>query len=248
MLGYAEFCVPGKKLEERLQILEGHGLWLEMICRKDRDLGPLDSFKVEVRSVQAYLLHHLSLLSRDKAIQKAAINHVEDAIKLAGKAGAGYVVTVPTYGFSYVKNPLDRCVEVFRGLSSSASEHGVDILIEALGPKRTSFLPSLREVDKLVKAIDRRNIGLLADTRHIFDSEGDVVKTLKEFKKDVVELHLKDTGSRPPGKGELDFKEILDVCRGPLLCLEYRSNLKEDFEETLRYLRGTGYARNARKP
>jgi sugar phosphate isomerase/epimerase len=237
MLGCVEFCVPGGSLEEKLDLLEAHNLWLEMICTGERNIELLNSFNVEVKSVQAYLLHDLSLLSKDRGIRRAAIDHVKQSIVLARKTGAKYVVSVPTYRAELISNPFKECVRTFKELLDFASDYEVNILIESLSPKRTSFLPSLQQVDRLVRAVNRENTGLLADTCHIFDSNQDVVETLSEFQERLTEIHLKDSDSKPPGKGSLDFDKILEVCRGSMLCIEYSSPaLERDFEDSLKYL------------
>ncbi len=237
MLGCAEFCIPGKNLEEKLEVAKKRNLWVELVNYKKRDLNVLSSFNVEIKSVQAYLLHSLSLLSKNAAIQKAALTHVKDTIKMASNVGAENVATVPTYGFEHAAQPHKKCIEIFRELSNHALACDVKLLIEALSQKRTSFLPSLAEVGKLVKNIDRENVHLMADTCHIYDSGEDAAVVLGKFSSEIIELHLKDSGSKPPGKGVLDFKEILKKCKNSLHCLEYKSkNLEKDLEDALKFI------------
>lgn len=237
MLGCAEFCLPGKNLKEKLEAAGKCALWMELVNDREKDLSVLDSFSVEIKSVQAYLLHDLSLLSKNAAVQKAALNHVKDTIEMAGRVGVKNVLTVPTYGFEYAALAYKKCVEIFRELSNYALDCDVKILIEALSQKRTSFLPSLAEVRKLVKAIDRENICLAADTCHIYDSGENVAETLKKFRNEIVELHLKDSDSLPPCKGKINFKKILKICKDSLLCLEYKSkNLEKDLEDSLKFI------------
>ncbi|MDI6654581.1 MAG: sugar phosphate isomerase/epimerase family protein [Candidatus Hydrothermarchaeota archaeon] len=237
MLGCAEFCLPGKNLKERLEAARKHNLWVELVNNGKRDLSILSSFDTEIKSVQAYLLHDLSLLSKNAAIRKAALRHVKDTIEIAGKIEAGNVLTVPTYGFEYVAWPYKKCIEIFRELSNFALDFDVRILIEALSRKRTSLLPSLAETRGLVKAINRKNVCLMADTCHIYDSGENVAKMLKKFSSEIVELHLRDSESLPPGKGKLNFKKILRICKNSLLCLEYKSGSEKDLEDSLKYLK-----------
>jgi sugar phosphate isomerase/epimerase len=235
MLGCAEFCLPGKNLEEKLDAAKKHDLWVELINDKKRDLCILSSFDVKIKSVQAYLLHDLSLLSKNAAIRKAALTHVKDTIEIASKVGAENVLTVATYGNAAL--PYKKCIEIFRELSNYALGYDAKILIEALGKKRTSFLPSLSEVSKLVENIDRESVCLAADTCHIYDSGKEVAEALEKFGSEIIELHLKDSDSKPPGKGALDFKKILKICKSSLRCLEYKSkNLEKDLEDSLEFI------------
>lgn len=237
MLGCAEFCLPGKNLEKKLEAARKHNLWVELVNDKKKDLSVLNSFNVKVKSVQAYLLHDLSLLSRNPTIQKAALKHVKDTIEIASRVGAENVATVPAYGYEHITQPYKKCVEIFRELSNYALDYNIKILIEALSKKRTSFLPSLAEVRKLVKAIDRENVCLAADTCHIYDSGENVADVLKKFRDEILELHLKDSDSLPPGRGKINFKKILKICKNSLLCLEYKSDSKKDLEDSLKHLK-----------
>ncbi|MBI5254077.1 MAG: sugar phosphate isomerase/epimerase [Euryarchaeota archaeon] len=243
MLGCVEFCLPGRNLGEKLEAARKHALWVELVNDKKKDLSILNSSSVEIKSVQAYLLHDLSLLSKNAAAKKAALTHVKDTIEMAGRVGAENVLTVPTYGFEYVALPYKKCIKIFRELSNYALDCDVKILIEALSKKRTSFLPSLAEVNELVKAIDRENVRLAADTCHIYDSlllcSGEsATEVLKKFRDEIVELHLKDSDSLPPGKGKINFKKILKISKNSLLCLEYKGkNLERDLEDSLEHLK-----------
>ncbi len=237
-LGCAELCLGGK-LEEKLDVLEGLGLWLELANTEPRDLSPLDSYDVEVKTVQAYRLHELHWLSKKKEMREAAYAHVLDTVRLAEKVGAQYVLTVPTYGFDLLKKPRGECIENYRRISE---ETDLTILIEALSPRQTNFLPSLPAAAELVEETARDNVGLAADTWHIEESGDDVAETLRGLGEVIIELHLRDTDSKPPGKGRMDFKEILSASSSPFFCLEFKTGTKEGLMGTYRHLKTLGLA------
>lgn len=228
-LGCAEFTVPGETLAEKLEVLESRGLWLELVNdgRVAERLGEireaLASFKVEVRSVQAYLQHKLSPLSSRAQERKAAIRHLEESIQIASAVGAQNVVAVLTYGSPGVGNPREASIKVFKRLGELGANLGVIISIEALGRPRTSFLPSVAEVCKLVGEMGSSHIRAMADTAHMHENGDEVVETLRNYLEDLEEIHLRDTESRPPGAGEIDFHQVLEAMRGfkGLACLEY---------------------------
>lgn len=236
-LGIAEFCLPGRTLKEKLAEAEKRRLWMELANRRRRDLSTIDSFGVRIVTVQAYCLHDLSLISKSAARRKAARKHMEETIETARSVGAKYALAVPSYGFDFISKPFEIAIEIFRGICDYALERGIVILIEALSPKRTSFLPSLEQVNYFLNAVDRENAALAADTCHVYDSGEEVVETLKKFKKKVVELHLKDGENKPPGKGSINFKGIVEVCRKSQFCLEYKSkNPKRDLKDSLKFI------------
>jgi len=236
LLGAVDFVLGGRAVEEVLGIFEELGLWLELA---KFDIAPevLESYQVEVRSVQAYELHRLSLTSPHREERIAALRHVKERIELAGRVGAHRVVTVPAYGYSHATKAREICVRAFRELGEHASEHGVDIAIEALSPKRTSFLPRLRDVVALVWEISRENVQAMADTMHLHDAGEDVAEVLAHYGDEIAELHLKDTGSLPPGNGEINFERVFSHKLKAELCLEYSGRSEEELREAVGFIK-----------
>jgi sugar phosphate isomerase/epimerase len=79
----------------------------------------------------------------------------------------------------------------------------------------------------------------MADTMQVYNSGEDVYATLERYAQRLKEVQLRDTGSRLPGKGELDFEKIAEICRGIPLCLEYTpENVEEDFKWAVGYMKG----------
>ena len=244
-LGCAEFAVPGDTLENKLKILESHGMWLELVNdgfdekRLKNILEVLPSFNTPVMSVQAFLLHDLRMLSAKDEDQKVAVRHVEETIKIASKVGAQNVVAVATYGEPTVKNPMKKCIDIFKRFGKLGAELDVTISIEALGRDRTTFLPSVSEVHRLACSVDSDYVRPMADTMHIHANGEDVAETIREYATEIAELHLRDTNSTPPGQGGIDFNPVLKVVREKfrgLTCLEYRPSLdsRADFIRALK--------------
>jgi len=239
-LGCAEFAVPGGTLGEKLKMLEPRGMWLELVndgltdCRLREISGTLPSFNVPVRSVQANLLRYLRLLGAREKDREIAVRHVEETMELASRVGAQNVVTVATYGKPTVKNPVEKCINTFKHLGRLGAELGVTVSIEALGKNRTEFLPSMSEVCSLVRRVGSDHVRPMADTMHIHDNGEDVVEVLRVYASELVELQLRDTDSKPPGQGIIDFASVLRIARERfrgLTCLEYvpSSDPRADF-------------------
>jgi sugar phosphate isomerase/epimerase len=238
-LGIAEFSAPGKSPSEKLRALEERGLWLELVndgiawkLARWRELLP--SFRVYVRSVQAYLQHDLSLFSRSLAERRAAFNHVKQSIELAAKFGGEGVVTVVCYGKPQVADPWKEAVRVFKELSKVAEDVRITVSVEPLDRKRTEFLHSYSEVRKFVEQVASERVKLMLDTGHLWEDGEDPARVVRELGEELSELHLKDSGGLAPGRGELNFHKLAEICkeiRG-LKCLEYKpsSSPEEDLE------------------
>ena len=234
VLGCVEFAVPGDTLEDKLRVLESHEMWLELVNdgfdekRLKNILEILPNFNTSIESVQAYLQHDLRMLSVKDKDRKAAVHHVEETIKIASAVGAQNVVAVVTYGKPTIKNPREKCIKIFRHFGKLGAEFNVVISIEPLGGNRTTFLPSISEVYGLAKDVGSEHVRLMADTMHIHANGENVAETIGEYAAEIMELQLRDTDSRPPGQGSIDFGPVLKVVREKfrgLTCLEYQPGL-----------------------
>jgi sugar phosphate isomerase/epimerase len=170
-------------------------------------------------------LHELQLLGAGEGERKAAVRHVEETVEMASEVGAKNVVTTLAYGQPAVKNPREKCVELYRHFGELGERFNVVVSIEPLGRDRTNFLPGVSEVHRLVRDVDSPNVRLMADTMHIHANGEDVAEVVAEYASEMMELQLRDTGSRPPGQGEIHFAPVLKAVREKfkgLLCLEYQ--------------------------
>jgi len=243
-LGCTEFAVPGDTLEDKLRVLESHEMWLELVNdgidekRLKKILETLSNFNTSIESVQAYLQHDLWMLSAKDRDRKAAVRHMEETIKIASAVGAQNVVAVVTYGKPTIKNPRGKCIKIFRHFGKLGAEFNVVISIEPLGRNRTIFLPSVSEVCSLVHDVGSDHVRLMADTMHIHANGENVAETIGKYATEIMELQLRDTNSRPPGQGSIDFGPVLKVAREKfrgLTCLEYQPGLdsQADFARAL---------------
>jgi sugar phosphate isomerase/epimerase len=233
ILGCVEFSVPGRTLEDKLEVLELHELWLELVndgLTKERTkeiFETIPNFNVPVKSVQANLLRDLNPLGKSKKDREIAVRHVEETMRLASRLDANNVVTVATYSNPLAKDPIEKCIDNYIKLSKLGTELGVAVAIESLGKNRTTFLPSVDEVCKLVEAVGSEYVRPMADTMHISDNGENVAKVVGKHARELAELQLRDTGSKPPGRGSIDFRSVLEAIKGKftgLACLEYHTS------------------------
>ncbi len=244
-LGCVEPAVPGANLREKLSVLESRVMWLELVNDEKKKLGEiintLQSFNAPIWSVQAYRLHSLNMLSDNDGERKAAVRHAEETIRMASAVGAKNAVTTIVYGEPLTKTPLKRCLETYKKLGKLGEKLNITVSIEPLGKNRTSFLPSVSDVYRLVSDLDSRNLRLMADTMHIHDNEEDVAEVIKDHINDISELQLRDTDSRPPGQGSIEFGPIMKIVKekfNGLICLEYKpgSDIIEDFNSGSKFV------------
>ncbi len=241
-LGIAEFSLPGQGLEEKLQTAEHKRLWIEVAndgvpwkCWRWKSLLP--SYRVRVRSVQAFLQHRLSLLSKSEVERKAALNHVIQTIEFASLVSAKHVVVVLCYGKPEVEDADEQSVRALGEMAKVAEDAGITLGLEPLDHARTNYRPTTEAVWEIVKLVNNDHLKLMIDTGHAWNNGENVVEILERFRDVVSEIHLKDSESKAPGLGALDFEPIVNVCANAkgLKCLEYcpRSNPTAELEKAL---------------
>jgi sugar phosphate isomerase/epimerase len=157
-------------------------------------------------------------------------------------------VAVAAYGKPTVKNPREKCIKIFRHFGKLGAEFNVVISIEPLGRDRTTFLPSVSEVCSLIHDVDSDYVRMMTDTMHIHANGENVVETIRKYATEIMELQLRDTNSRPPGLGGIDFGSVLKVVREKfkgLICLEYQpsSDPYADFANALEAVKTISAAR-----
>ncbi len=216
-------------MDDKLGILESRRMWLELVNdgkRRAEDILKVQrNFDVPIKSVQAYLQHELDMLGADAGEREAAVRHVEETIKLAASVGAQNVVLVIAYGEPGVSNPKRRCIELLKRFGKLGEETGVTVSAEPLGRLKTTFLPGAFEVLQLVREVRSEFVRLMIDTMHVHSNGQDPAEVIEELPPEISEIQLRDTDSKPPGQGSIDFAPLLKVVREKfkgLLCLEYR--------------------------
>lgn len=242
-IGCAEFAVPGDTLEEKLRTLESHGMWLELVNDGKRQvediLGAQSSFSVPIKSVQAYLQHEMNMLSADTQESEAAVSYVEETIRAASALGAQNVVVIITYGEPKIEEPKKKSVELFKRFGKLAEDVGVTVSAEPLGQSKTTFIPSATDVLQLVREVNSSRVQLMIDTMHVHSTGQNPSEVIKESTSEISEIQLRDTNSKPPGRGTIDFTSIMNVIHRKfegLLCLEYHpsSDPRKDLESALK--------------
>ena len=76
-------------------------------------------------------------------------------------------------------------------------------------------------------------MGLAADTWHIQESDPEIV----DDDLDVIELHLRDTDSTPPGQGTINFKKIIRALSPQMLCFEFHAATNLDLIAAHEYIK-----------
>lgn len=229
-LSLASFSLPGSTWEERLAAASRAGVGVELALQ-DHPPTPTSLLEsVRIETVQARGLRSCSLVHRDENVRRRARKQVQAAIGVAKRLGASKVLTVVSYGHEHLADSLGHAVDLFRKLALLAEPDGIELLIEPLSPRRTSCLATPRDVARLIEKSRQPNLAMLVDTLHTLETGLLPQDVLAEFGDLIGEVHLRDTGSRPPGQGKLDWPPIYELLREKpdrVLCVETAAPLNE---------------------
>lgn len=179
---------------------------------------------------QAYVDEGISLSDDNEDVRTGAIERLKKQVALA-KVFNSHVILGLIIGnigsrpeererkFSYVKHSL---IEV----SGFAAKDNVNIIIEPLNRYERDVFNTAGEVTGLIEDGACPALGLLLDTFHMNIEETDICGTIRASASSVKHVHLADSNRLSPGKGHLDFNEII----GTLKDINYNGYLS--FEHT----------------
>jgi 2-keto-myo-inositol isomerase len=207
-----------------------------------------DLIEIWAKKMEAYLSDHalddVRKLLEEARIRPLAINSVEFITfnsswektntmnlisryaEMADRLDCPYVVLVPSPRPDGVtdKEVRDESVRVLREISDRFKNHKVRFAFEFLGFRWCS-VSTLEEDDSIVRAVNRKNIGMVLDTFHFY-AGGSSVNTIRNVDQEKIFIfHINDAEKLPreqlqdahrlyPGEGVIPLEEIVSGLKG----------------------------------
>lgn len=175
--------------------------------------------KIEASNLDLCSIHHIypseiKLLSTDKNERKIAIDYTKTLIKLAVDIGCKIVVAGG--GLSRKRPPdvsFDRAwnwlCEIFSHSADYAEKSGIIIAIEPLNRYETNMITNTQEGLKLIDHIGSPAIQIMYDTYQMNIEDASFRHSIKKARGKIAHVHVADNNRLAPGRGHIDFKEIL---------------------------------------
>lgn len=184
-------------LRQRKAVLEKTGLKPVSVC---------GTFSMENRA-----FNH-----SDASMQKQAVIYGRKLVDMASYMGTDKVLLVPsmvnrlTY-FTDRQTDWAHAAESVREVAEYAKENGIKIMLECVNKYEVNLVYSLQDGIKLANDIGTGNIGLTADTFHMQLEEKDgIAGAIRKYGKGhILHQHLGDNNREVPGKGCMDWNDIL---------------------------------------
>lgn len=214
----------------------------------------LTKFKLEVSAVGtglAFKEEKLSLSSPSKDIRRSAINRVKKHIEFAKEFNAQVIIGLirgKVDGLSedtpLWKRFYGNLLESTKRLCEYAAKKNTLLTLEPINRYETSFLNNIDQTLEFMARVRCANLKILLDTFHMNIEESAFLKPIMKVKKYISHVHFADSNRCYPGKGHIDFNEIVkalanigynDYVSGEIM-------LKPDFNKS-----ALGFITNVRK-
>ena len=104
---------------------------------------------------------------------------------------------------------MENAVDGFRRLCDYAAERNVRVALETAAYVFMSFINTCAEGETLIHAVDRPNFGLMMDIFHMYVEERDLLRSITEYGRYNLHVHLADNNRMYPGACGMDFRRII---------------------------------------
>lgn len=199
---------------------DGVELWAYQL---DHEGGEGEAVAERARALGSRLTLHmlswdLNPASQIEAIRTASLEALHHSVDLGARLGVPLVVMHP----GRVTVPHDeggvywpRLVAAVREIADHAAGSGITVGIEHMEARQAEFIVTSQEANRLLREVDRPNVGTVLDVAHIPWGE-DEVAFLGALER-VVHVHLSDADESrlhlPLGQGGRDLVRILRALR-----------------------------------
>lgn len=163
-----------------------------------------------------YVIDKLSFTSSDENVREKALQRILDHIDVAGKLGAKVIIgsmrgTIPKKSEfkkyeKYAFECIQKCIE-------KAEQKRVTLVMEAINRYETNFINTAVQGLEFISQFNTEYIKLHLDTFHMNIEEEDMAKSIKMAGSYLGHMHFADSNRWYPGKGHIDFKEIIKALK-----------------------------------
>jgi sugar phosphate isomerase/epimerase len=108
---------------------------------------------------------------------------------------------------------MKYAAEVFKPCLEHASENGITLAFEPLGPKETDFLNTAADGCELIQRINHPNFALHLDVKAMSSESTPIPDIIKTCARHLAHFHANDPNLLGPGMGEVKYEPIIQALR-----------------------------------
>lgn len=154
--------------------------------------------------------------SDDSAIREKAKKQFSGLMDVAAEFGAdinigrlrGFISEEQTF-----KQAENNFIECLLPLADRAKELGIKILIEPVNRYEINYINSCTDGVSLLDKLELPEVKLMPDVFHMNIEDVNIADTLKRYKDYIGYVHFADNTRFAPGKGHLNFPEIINALK-----------------------------------
>jgi 5-keto-L-gluconate epimerase len=159
-------------------------------------------------------LSGLSKAERDNVINHhcriAQIAAELDSPLIVAGGGAARALPVETAGeIEAGRNHRTEFLALLGEVRDICSTYGITIALEPLNRYETNFINTIGDAAELCEELGGTGVGLIGDTFHMNIEETRFFESIVKRKQHLVHIHATDSNRLEPGKGHIDFSEII---------------------------------------
>jgi sugar phosphate isomerase/epimerase len=191
-----------------LFLLNPSSIRADWLNRKRKEYG------LEVSAVGTGLLYTrlgLSFSSPDSEVRRKAVEKFKEYIDLSSKLSAPVIVGSVRGRCEKKHEGLKHFRECLQECQTYAEEHSTLLLLEPMNRYETNLINTVEQAIDFVQ--DLKDFKILADTFHMNIEEVSLSQALLRAGERLHHLHLADSNRLAPGRGHLNFQEILCTLR-----------------------------------
>ncbi|MGQ9623007.1 MAG: sugar phosphate isomerase/epimerase family protein [Candidatus Caldatribacteriaceae bacterium] len=187
-------------------------------------------YSIEAGSICNIWRKDRDFTSKDPAVRANAKEYTKKTIDMASCVGAKVVIVAPTANMRVVRElpPEEEwkfTVEGIRECGEYAEKKGVTLVIEPWNRFETYLINRLSQAIKLAQDVGLPNVKVMGDLFHMNIEEANIPQAILDAGDWLVHMHVADNQRDLPGKGHLDWREIVGALKAigfqGYLVLEY---------------------------
>lgn len=134
--------------------------------------------------------------------------------------------------------------EVFTPALAPASEHGVTLAFEPLGPEETDFMNTVAESMELVRRMGHPNFQLNLDVKAMSAELAPIPDVIRSARGHITHVQVNDPNRLGPGMGEVRYEPIVAALREvgwdgwlSVEAFDYRPGVEQVARQSIEYLK-----------
>ncbi|MDR1575646.1 MAG: sugar phosphate isomerase/epimerase [Treponema sp.] len=160
----------------------------------------------------------LSLVSPDKKLRQAALDHLRRLLAAAGELGGGNLIlgspkqrsACPGQSIEEAKTILK---ENLAALGDCAVSHNSRILLEALDHGQCDVVNTLDEAGEMVRAVNSPGVSGMFDFHNTGDETESWDALIRRNRETLRHVHINEMDGGPPGSGSSDYVPAFKALR-----------------------------------